>query len=237
MITKIATIMLGITAGCYAVPITVPNFSFETATLTLNAGNGPFSQLIPGSSLASASGTLASWTASSTTSSAEAGAFAPTAGGNNWTNTWWQGNNVGYLLLEGAGTAALNGALGVNLNNNETYALAVDIGRRILAGNFNYTVELLAGTTVLASASNLALAHNSSGTDSLTYSSGSSNPLAGSPLSIQFVVTDSGTTLTEAYFDNVRLDGSATTIPEPGALTLVTLGGLFSAIMARKRLT
>jgi hypothetical protein len=49
-----------------AVPLTISNASFETATLSINGGTGPFFNVFAGSTLG-VGGTLANWTASATT--------------------------------------------------------------------------------------------------------------------------------------------------------------------------
>ena len=59
---------------------------------------------------------------------------------------------------------------------------------------------------LLSSASNnLALAKNASGADSLLYSSGAANPLAGQPLTIVLSSTGAAGITTEAFFDNISL--------------------------------
>jgi hypothetical protein len=208
-----------LTVASHATPITVPNYSFESATLPL-AGNGTFNQLIAGSTIFTSGGTLDSWVASSTTINAAAGAFSPSPGGNNWTSTWWQGNNIGYLQLSSPGSASLSDALSATLDDSTTYTLTVDIGSRSFTPVFNYAIELWAGSTLLESASNLSLAPDTSGTDHLTYSSGSSNPLAGQNLGIELVSTYSGG-FTEAFFDNVRLDASSSSaVPDTSSFTV-----------------
>src|SRR4051812_15354744 len=87
-----------------AASVTIPNASFETATLPTNGGNGPYSNVIVGSTLVSPTGTLGNWTASSTTTNAAAGGFAPTLGGINWSTKWWSGSNIGYLQVFAAGS-------------------------------------------------------------------------------------------------------------------------------------
>src|SRR5579862_4205618 len=175
-------VLLSLACLCAAQSIPVANPSFETATLATDGPNGPFSQLLPGSTIHTypLSGTLANWSASSTTLNAGAGAFDPNLGGNNWTTKWWSGNNVAWLQTHSAGSISLTQTLSAALQNNATYTLSATVGRAILAGaGFNYALQLWAGSALLASASNLALAPNSSGTDSLTYSSGAANPHAG----------------------------------------------------------
>jgi len=143
------------------VNIPIQNPSFETATLPLNIGAGPFSNLIAGSTLYATGGTLANWTASSTTVDAAAGAITSTAG---WLPSWWAGNNIGFIQIGNAGTASLSQTLSTTLQNNVTYTLSALVARPVNALGFNYALQLWAGPTVLASASNLlGLAQNTSG--------------------------------------------------------------------------
>ncbi len=106
-----------LTGSLFGVPITIQNAGFETATLTQN-GNGVFSQLIANSTIFAQGGTLGSWTAASTTTGAAAGGFNPSPGGNNWTSTWWTGNNIGYLQINQVGSVSLSQTLADVLLNN-----------------------------------------------------------------------------------------------------------------------
>jgi hypothetical protein len=210
--------------GCmlaHAQAINVQNPSFETATLPINGGNGPFCQLIAGSTIAGyvQSGSVANWTASSTTKNAGVGVSAPTPGGNNWTTKWWSGNNIAFVQATSIGTASLSQTLADVLQNNMVYTLSAQIGRPILAAldsepvKFAYALQLWAGTTMLGSASNLALANNSSGTDTLTYSSGANNPQAGQPLMIVLTTSGANGVITEAFFDNITLTAASPAPP------------------------
>src|SRR6185369_4726098 len=154
-----------------AASLTISNASFETATLSISSGNGPYSNVLVSSTLGPAGGTLGNWTASSTTTAAAAGGFAPTLGGSNWTSKWWTGNNIGFLQVVSGGTVSLSQTLSDTLQNNLTYALSAKVGRRNSAP-FNYSLQLWAGSTLLAAAGNLSLASNTSSTDTLVYSSG-----------------------------------------------------------------
>ena len=192
--------------------ITVQNASFESANLPDNSGNGNFSQLVPNSLLGQADGTLPDWAVTFATMADAAGGFAPNNGPNNWTTPWWDGNNVAYLEVDGDGsTVSLSQVLAATLQNNTQYTLSSLIGRRKLPNfstEFDYDLELWAGNTMLGSASNLSLARDSSGMDSLVYNSGSSNALAGQQLKIVLSSTGGGDEgLTEVFFDDISLDG------------------------------
>ena len=233
-----AALTVAFALGLQAAAIPIQNAGFESGILAQN-GNGTFSQLIPGSTIFATGGTLDNWIASSSTVGAAAGGFAPSPGGGvNWTSTWWTGNNIGYLQAT-SGTVALSQTLAATLLNDSTYTLSALVGRRIFTPVLNYSIQLWAGSTMLASASNLALASNSSGSDSVTYASGSSNPLAGQTLSIVLRSTNAGS-VTEAFFDNVSLDVVAPVsgVPEPSTMGLVVLGiaaGIFRTARRRVR--
>src|SRR5437763_28850 len=173
-------------------PVTVSNPSFETATLPFNGGNGPYSNLIAGSTIASTGGTLANWTASATTTAAAAGAYAPTIGGLNWTSKWWTGSNMVYMQVSSAGTATLSQTLSDTLLNNTSYTLTAKIGKRNFSVNFNYSVQLWAGSTLLSSTGGLPLANNTFATERLVYNSGASNSAAGQSLTIVLSTTSTG---------------------------------------------
>jgi uncharacterized protein (TIGR03437 family) len=205
--------------------ISVPNASFEMATLPLNVGTGAFCNLIAGSTVFPTAGTLADWTATSTTVNAWAGAFAPILGSDNWNAQWWAGSNIGYIGIHSEGTVSLSQTLSATLENNVTYTLSALVGRPIDPGTLNYALQLWAGSTKLASASNLeALPSDSSGMDSVSYSSGANNPQAGQPLMIVLTSTGASNGLTYAYFNSVNLSSSSL-----GALPSIASGGVVSA--------
>jgi len=212
--------------GCLfaaAQTITVLNASFETANLTLSGPNGPYCNLIPNSSFAAypLSGSVADWTASSTSTEAGAGADAFPSGviGANWNSKWWNGNNLAWMQINAAGTVSMSQALSVVLQNNTTYTLSAMVGRRINAGLFNYALQLWAGSAMLASASNLALAPGAFGTDTVSYSTGANNPQAGQPIVIVLSSTGVNGSETEAHFDEIALSAS----------TAVAINGVISA--------
>ena len=225
-----------------ASPIVISNPGFETASLSIS-GNGTYSNLVAGSTITSVAGTLPSWTLNSSTVAAAAGGFSPSAGSPNWNSTWWGGNNIAYIQVGLAGaTVSLSQTLSDTLLNDTTYTLSALIGNRLFGDLENYSLQLLAGSTLLASASNnVALTNGTFGTDSLTYSSGSSNALAGQALTIRLLstgVAGSGTNNpTEAFFDNITLDAvtaGASPVPEP-ATGWVSAGLLLALYSVRKK--
>ena len=83
--------------------------------------------------------------------------------------------------------------LPANLQNNTIYTLSALIGERALDIRFNVgfndSLQLWAGSSLLASASNLNLTGNSFGSDAAVYSSGANNPLAGQALKVVLTTT------------------------------------------------
>jgi hypothetical protein len=212
--------LLALPGGAQSVSIS--NASFETATLAFTSGNGSYSNVISGSTIGSPGGTLANWTATTSTTAAAAGAFAPTSGGVNWTSTWWSGSNIGYLQVNAAGTVSISQTVAATLQTNTTYTLSAKVGRRIYTPRFNYALQLWAGSTLLTSASNLALASNTSGSDQALYTTGANSPVSGQPLIIVLASTGIDGTTTEAFFDNISLTAS-TGAPGGGTPSTITL--------------
>jgi hypothetical protein len=211
--------------------IAVQNPSFETATLAQQSGNGAFSNLIAGSTFTAspAGGTLANWTAASTTLNAAAGAFAPTPGGNNWTTPWWTGNNIAYLQIGAAGTVSLSQTLPTLLQNNTTYSLTALVGRRAFTPAFNFSFQLWAGSTELGSSS-LNLPSNSWANALVTYDTGTNNPLAGQPLMIVLSATGTDGTVTEAFFDNIAMTAASDLLVTKILPQLAFGGGWYTAL-------
>lgn len=224
-------------ASISAAPIAIQNAGFETASLSLNAATGAYSQLVNPSLLSPAvGGTLPNWTVASNSAQSAAGGYAPSPGGINWGSTWWSGNNIAYLQAQGSSaTVSISQVLGANLLNDTTYTLSALIGNRSFGVGLNYSMQLFAGSTLLASSSALVLPDNSSGSDSLVFNSGANNANAGQALMIRFSTSGSSTsTFLEAFFDNVALDavtantggGANNPVPEPSSIALTMLGGL-----------
>ncbi|MEP7353831.1 MAG: PEP-CTERM sorting domain-containing protein [Acidobacteriota bacterium] len=228
-----------------AASLTILNAGFETANLSiLGQPNGPFNQLLAGSTIFAASGTLANWTVASSSLDAAAGGFAPNTSGLNWTSQWWGGTNIGYLQAGTAGvTISLSQTLSDVLLNDSTYTFSALIGNRTFGNLEDYHLDLFAGSTLLATTgNNVAAANNTSGMDSLIFNSGSNNPLAGQALTVRLrSVGLGGSTFavpTEAFFDNVGLAvvPNSSTAPEPTTLSLIAVGlGLIGFARHRKQ--
>jgi len=239
---RIACLSLVLWVGSLAAsPVTILNPSFESGNLT-QAGNGVFSQLIAGSTIFAAGGTLPDWVAATSTIASTAGGFFPSPGGFNWSSPWWDGNNVGYVQIGAAGTVSLSQVLSATLQDDTVYTLSALIGRRSFTPRLAYSLELWAGTTQLGAASNLALANDSFGSDSLVYSSGANNPLSGQALMIVLSSAGLNGSFTEAFFDQIALDAVTTgqgpdhggEVPEPASL-LLSAAGLGALIVRRGR--
>ena len=131
------------------------------------------------------------------------------------------GVNVAY---SNGGTIAQT--LAATLALNMTYTLTVDVGQ--YQGFTSYLIELLAGSTVVAS-DNTTL-HPSAGTfllSTVVYNSGAVNALAGQALTIRLTGNSGG----QPNFDSVALN-AVTTVPEPSAGTFGLIG--LGLICARK---
>lgn len=215
-------IFLALGAGILcAQSITIPNNSFENASLPFNIGLGPYCNVLPGSRVGGG-GTLANWTAASTTTNAAAGAYAPAF------SKWWDGNNIGYIYVFGPGVASLSQTLSAPLQNNTTYTLSALIGE-VPTYLFNYAIQLWAGSTLLASSSRLVgVPDFVSATDTLTYFSGANHPQAGVPLTILIGATGSGQGNSGVFFDDISLTAStATTVA--AVVSASGFGGFSSA--------
>jgi hypothetical protein len=125
-----------------------------------------------------------------------------------------EGENVAYIE-RGAIFQTLGDVLAVG-----TYTLTVQVGDSLIDPDSPFTVELRAGSTVLAQSSTPDPADGTFALVTVDYTAGAADPLLGQTLEIRFVESLSDKT-TEAYFDAVQLDFA---VPEPSALLLGTFG-------------
>lgn len=179
-------------ASAYVVPVT--NFSFEEPAFNpggfnSNGANG--------------------WTLVSSPTSW--GAFHPTVA------TWgYTASHLNQVLYINNGT--VEQTVSETVTTGHTYTLMVDIVRRPGFGTDVYTVELLAGDTVIAfDFSSLQPEPGEFATTTLTYTSVAGDGLAGENLTIRLGGGN------QVNFDHVRL---SVEIPSTGSLAVLGLGGL-----------
>lgn len=205
-----------------AAPVTILNPSFETASIPLALGYANASQ-INGLNPTNG-GTLANWTpVGALQPGFWLGAYDPQFNSHpNWTFTWETGNNMAYVqqLSPAAGSTGLGQVLSETLQPNTLYTLQVDVGRRLFTlPNWNYAVQLWAGSTQLASVSTQNLLADSVGLETLTFLSGGTHGAMGQALEIRLMTLVPNS---EVFFDNVRLDAAG--VPEPGTWALAAMG-------------
>jgi len=195
-----------------ASPIFVSNFSFET----LPVGGLPNGC---GAGCSFSTGAIPGWTGGTVGTS---GQFQPGAPGNT---TW-------FTTLSDGPTSAFTNAPTLSqtvlptVQVGEVYTLLVDLGKRN-DQPFDASADLLInGKTLLATGIIPTSGHWS--TYSLVYTGLAAD--AGQAITIQLKTTG-----IEGNFDNVRLDGTITGIPEPSGVTLLGLGLVGLSVFARRK--
>ncbi|CCI38060.1 PEP-CTERM sorting domain-containing protein [Microcystis aeruginosa] len=106
--------------------------------------------------------------------------------------------------------------LSATLQANTQYTLGAYVGRRLILTNVPsgyYNIELLAGSTVLASNNSITPLAGEFELVTVNYASGVSDPLIGQALTIRLTSTSQPH---QVNFDNITLDASP--IPEPSAI-------------------
>ncbi len=205
--------------------ITVANSDFETGGLADSQFN---TSTIP-----------TGWTVAGSITGGAFGYFNPNDSqgytgttGNPGTIGTMSGPNVFYFGSAVTGEG-IQQTLAANFTANTNYTLTVAVGTR--AGNLSNTafldLQLLAGSTVIASSSARNLTADSFADFSLTFDAFAAGTnfitALGQGLSIRFLENDSllpGTAF-EADIDNVRLT-SVSAVPEPSTYALLALGAV-----------
>lgn len=212
------------------------NTSFEGANLsdtgvaTLPAGQG--------------------WTFKNT-ANADGGIFNPgaatyTGAAGNGTPSGALGSSAAYVYNINTATPetrmTISQQLGAFIMESMEYTLTVAIGNRLATNTYGttyggYSVELLAGGTVIGSQSDLIIPAEGTFADiSFTIDSNALDPsFLGKELSIVLSQT-SLVAHASTDFDNVRLTATSNAVPEPGTATLGLLGiAVLAFVSARKR--
>lgn len=135
--------------------------------------------------------------------------------------------------------AALRQTLTTDLVSNAKYTLTFSVGHRAdFAFPGTYAVQLLAGSTVLATVTNpVSPVAGSFLQASLTFTSlPVSAPHAGQPLAINILVGGAASSGLQANFDNFSLSAISNVafVPEPGSLALLGTGVLILAVGVKR---
>lgn len=204
-----------LTMGAQSATVTINNPSFESQTIANGTFNG---------GQASGPTNWAVYNSGATNNMRYFGVWNPT-GTTTFMNGAPDGVNVGVVYLENLSNlaeAGLQQTLGATLQLSTEYKLMVDVGNFTNAtfdsdGFPGYRVEILAGSTLIASDNNtLSPTEGFFETSTVSFTTGSSHANAGEALTIRLVNLNGPGT--EVNFDDVRLD--ATPTPEPSALAL-----------------
>ena len=204
-------VLVSTTSPAFANSIPIQNFSFETTNpLTIPCGTG----------CAYNNGPIPGWT---------------TTGGQQGT---WQPSSAYFTSVpDGSLVAYSNGGtisqtLSASLAANTLYTLSVAVGNRLDAVVNNlattYIIQLFAGNTLLNSitGSNTTIPLGTFMDVSFNYLAGVTLPAG----NLSIVLSSVGP---QSVFDNVRLD--ATSVSEPGSLTLLAAGLGLALFMIRRR--
>jgi hypothetical protein len=176
-----------------AANVPIANAGFEDVVLTCTAGPACFSL-----------SSVAGWTGTG-----EFGTFMPSVGpGGMYPNGIPDGVNVAALGDAVGGSGVIVQVLGIALQSNTTYTLTFSVGSRADYPFAGYSVELLAGSTTIASDSSLVPASGTFATGRIVYSSTNASPLLGQSLGIRLTGNGPG----QAIFDKISLDVSPTGI-------------------------
>jgi hypothetical protein len=218
MIKALARSMVGYalltlaSAPAVANPILITNSSFEDPATT-RAGTDS----IPG------------W-AESDASFYASGIWAPSAPSGDY-SAIPDGSQVAFITR-----GSISQTLAAPLTASIRYDLFVDVGRSALdpLPATLYSVQLYAGSTLLAETTPTTPTAGSFALASLSYTASAGDPLLGQLLAVRLVHATAPAT-SDVNFDNVRLESTVLPgIPEPSTLALFMLGSLALLVRARR---
>ena len=135
-----------------------------------------------------------------------------------------EGVNVA-ALGDDSGSGVLVQTLGITLQPNTTYTLTFSVGSRADYPFAGYSVELLAGSTTVASDSSLAPPSGTFATGRIVYSPTNASPLLGQSLGIRLTGNLTGNVPGQADFDKISLDASSPTITSSSASQIASGAG------------
>ena len=157
------------------------------------------------------------------------------AGGTPGTIGTMSGPNVFYFGSCATGQG-IQQTLGSTFALNTTYQTTFSLGcRNDPTYQASISVQLLAGSSVLASGTFLNSTADTFADYAITYAASTANTsLVGMPLTVSFAEYDQNGTVTEVDLDNVRVTATAV-VPEPSTWTLLSLGVVGACAVALRR--
>ena len=168
-----------------AANVPIANAGFEDVVLTCTGPN------------CYSLGNIGAWTGTGSFST-----FKPTVGpGGTFPSGIPEGVNVA-AVGDSNGSGVVVQTLAITLQPNTTYTVTFSVGSRTDYAFSGYSVELLAGSTTVASDSSLAPAPGTFATGRIVYSSTNTSPLLGQSLAIRLTGNLPG----QADFDQISLD-------------------------------
>ena len=209
----LATFICWATLPIWAADVLIVNGGFEQAVPPCGVGSFCDTSAVPGWTGTGATGT---WRVST----------------RNFPAGVPEGVNAGYIGYFGM-SGSLVQTLGATLQPNTTYTLIYSVGARLDAIAFGgYSVELLAGSTSLASSSSPTPSTGTFVTGRVVYSSTTANAsLLGQTLGIRLT----GQTGTQESFDKISLDATPTSVTT--SASQIAVGGAWKTSLTLMNLS